>query len=652
MPQREILWNVPPGVVAGLYVLSALSFLWVGLWFFRRSRLWARGAPGAGRADWSRGLARVARYLLTQDRIGTDPYAGWMHRLVFWGFVALLVATTLVGIQHHTGTEFLTGPTYLLFSLGADLGGLAFVVGVGMALWRRRRGGAARLLPSASTTWMLWLLLVLAVTGFLVEAARIARDFPSFERWSPVGYALALALAAVGAGGEAVPPVHLALWLFHGALAIAFFMVIPVTLLRHIGLAACNVARPGGRLGVLPEPVRAVTGPVDLPDFRRLDLVDADACLTCGRCTEVCPAHAAGKPLSPRGVVLGLRDHLDRPDIDLTHLVADDALWSCTTCNACDVACPIGIRVLDKIVTLRRGRVGAGAVPPAAADALESTAQKFNPFGRANSARLEWATGLDVHVAKEGEPVELLYWVGCAGAFDPAGREVTRAVVAILSHLGIAYRVLGSAERCTGDPARRLGEEGLWRELAEHNRRLFQAHQVRTILTQCPHCWHAFGYEYAALGPMPRVVHHSQWLREKLAGGTLKVRPALAETVTFHDPCYLGRVNGETAAPRDVLDEVYNGRRVELPLSGKNSFCCGGGGGQVWLDVRGRTRVEVVRAGQADETGAGTVATACPFCRVMLEAGRSGLEAGRGNWRVRDIAELVAENLVAGPGGR
>jgi Fe-S oxidoreductase len=290
--------------------------------------------------------------------------------------------------------------------------------------------------------------------------------------------------------------------------------------------------------------------------------------------------------------------------------------------------------------------VAVGAVASAAAEALESTSQKFNPFGRANSARLEWAHGLDVPVAKENEPVELLYWVGCAGAFDPAGREVTRAMVAILKHLRVPYRVLGCAERCTGDPARRLGEEGLWRELADQNRRLMQAHEVRTILTHCPHCFHAFRNEYPQRGPMPQVVHHSQWLRQQLEGGALRVRAGLAEGVTFHDPCYLGRANDETEAPRAVLDRIAEGRCLELPLAGKNSFCCGGGGGQVWLDVKGRTRVEVVRAEQIERTGARTVATGCPFCRVMLEAGRSGLEAGRGDWRVKDLAELVVEQLA------
>jgi Fe-S oxidoreductase len=571
-----------------------------------------------------------------------------MHLLLFWGFVALLIATTLVAVQHHSGVVFLTGTTYLAFSLFADLGGLAFCAGVGMALWRRRTAAAhGRLLPRASTTLMLWLLLAVAVTGFLVEGARIARDFPPFEVWSPVGYLTALGLARLGVNGDSVLLPHLALWALHAALVIVVFVLVPVTLLKHVLLGAYSVARPAGRPGLLHPPAEPVTAAVDLSHFRALDLVQADACLTCGLCTQACPAAAAGKTLSPRGVVLGLRAHLDQPAVPLTRQVADDALWSCTACGACDSACPVHIHVLDKIVTLRRGRTAVGELPAPAAEALESAAQKFNPFGRANSARLEWASGLNVPVAREGEAVELLYWVGCAGAFDPAGREVTRAVVKILEHLKVPYRVLGCRERCTGDPARRLGEEGLWQELAGANLRTLAGHRVQTILTHCPHCLHAFRNEYPALGPAPRVVHHSQWLRERLADGTLKVRAA-AEAVTFHDPCYLGRANGETEAPRFALDVLYGDRRREMRAHGRQSFCCGGGGGQVWLDVRGRERVETVRAAQVEETGAQTVATGCPFCRVMLEAGRAGLGGDQGKWRVRDLAELIAENLEAG----
>lgn len=646
-PQREILWNVPPLALDALYLLSALSGVWIVYWFLRRARLWQRGGPAHDQLGWHAGLVRLTSYLVTHRQFRSDAYARWMHRLIFWGFLLLLLATTLVAIQHHGRVVFLTGTTYLLFSLGADLGGLAFSIGVGMALWRRRSPG--RLLPSAATTGVLWLLLAISLSGFLVEAARIAWSFPEFEVWSPVGWVMARALQGLGLSGNAVLGFHRSLWIAHAVLVIVFFVLIPITVLRHTLTAAYSVARPAGRPGLVHEPPGPVVAAVDLSQFRAVDLVQADACLTCGLCTQVCPAEAAGKPLSPRSIVLGLRAYLGDPSTPLTRQVADDALWSCTACSACDFVCPINIHIVDKIVTLRRGRVAAGEMPSSTVEALESTAQKFNPFGQANSARLEWAAGLGVPTVANGDAVELLYWIGCAGAFDPAGRAVSRAMIKILTHLKVPYRVLGCAERCTGDPARRLGEEGLWKELAEHNRRLLTHHRVQTVLTHCPHCLHAFTNEYPpAVGPMPRVLHHSQWLREKLADGSLQVRPGSAEKIVFHDPCYLGRVNDETEAPRAVLDRM-NRNRVELPMSGRQSFCCGGGGGQMWLDVKGRIRVETLRAEQVGASGAAAVATACPFCRVMLEAGRTSLADGPGDWRVQDIAELVAENLIDAP---
>lgn len=645
-PQREIFWNVAPIAATALYVLSGLCVGWIILWFYRRSRLWRQGSPAPRLGSWRDGARRLAEYLGTHRTLRRDRYAGWMHGLMFWGFVVLLIATTLVGIQEHSGVEFLKGGFYLVFKFCSNLGGLAFCAGLGLALWRRRSEAAhGRLARNAAITVLLVGMLVLAVTGFLVAAARIAVDFPGFERWGFVSYGFAVALGAAGFTGAKAAELHGALWLLHAAGAIAFFVFVPISLLKHFFLASYSLMRPASRPGRMSEPSEPVTTAVDLPHFRDLDLVHADACLTCGRCAEVCPAEAAGKPLSPRSVVLGLRAHLDEPQVPLAQQVGDPALWSCTSCHACDAACPIDIHIFDKIATLRRGRVAEGEVPATLAEALESTAQKSNPFGQPNSARMEWAAGLPVPVAQPDEQVELLYWIGCSGAFDPAGRQVSRAVITLLNRLKIKYRVMGCRERCSGDPARRSGEEGLWRELATGNQAKFSAHGVKTILTQCPHCFNSFKNEYPSVGPMPVVLHHSQWLKLQLADGRLKLKPGAAEKITFHDPCYLSRANDETEAPREVLAQLPAAETVEMEKHGRKSFCCGGGGGQMWLDVRGQSRVETIRAAHVEATGAQTVATGCPFCRSMLEAGRAGLPEGQGKWRVQDLAELVVEQL-------
>src|ERR1041384_1106637 len=264
-PHREILWNVPPAVMGTVYTLSALCIAWIVFWFARRSRLWARGAAVASQLNWRDGAKRLADYLATHRTVRRDPYAGWMHALMFWGFVILLIATTLVGIQHHGHLVFLTGPTYLVFKFIANLGGVAFCVGIIMALWRRRSAQShGRLLPNRAITWLLWGMMLLAIGGFLLEAARIARDFPPFEVWSFVGYVLAKGMAAVGLSGERIVPVHRAVWIVHAGMAIGFFIIAPISLLKHIFPASYSAARPASRSGILARPPVPVTTGVDL----------------------------------------------------------------------------------------------------------------------------------------------------------------------------------------------------------------------------------------------------------------------------------------------------------------------------------------------------------------------------------------------------
>jgi Fe-S oxidoreductase len=390
----------------------------------------------------------------------------------------------------------------------------------------------------------------------------------------------------------------------------------------------------------------AAPGSASVRDLDWNDLLHADACTTCGRCNTACPAAAAGKPLQPREIVLGIREasrnlalaegaHLpDRFD--------PAALWSCTTCGACNEACPVGIDVYDKIVELRRALVEAGSVPDPAAALFESTADCFNPFGKDNRERLAWAQGLAPPVAEPGEEVELLYWIGCAGSFDPDGQSVSRSMIAILDRLGIRYRILGGRERCTGDPARRAGEEGLFQQCARDNIAMLAGHSVKTVLTHCPHCFNTMKNEYPEFGASFSVVHHSQFLAQLIDDGRLPSMHGLG-SVTFHDPCYLGRGNGETEAPRAVLDAMSDAR-IEMPRHGKESFCCGAGGGGLWLDVPGRDRIENIRSREAADTGAKTLVTGCPFCKLMLAAGSQALPDGKA-MVVKDLAELVAERM-------
>lgn len=652
---REILGNVPTWLVDSFYALALGALTWAGLSLWRRRAVRHRGRPPVQpEAPLASRLASIARYLTFHEPIRRDRFAGVAHLLTVYGFFALFVGTTLVFLEDQTPLHFFYGTFYRVASLGIDLGGLALTIGLSMFLWRRHVSRQERLLQAWWVAAMAWLLLVISVSGFLLEGARIAVEMPEFERWSAVGYGVALAWNAAGVGAEAASSAHRLLWGLHAFACVLFFAAIPWLFFSHVLYGAAswssNRRRP---LAQLRTPhAGAPPGAARVEDLDWNDLLQADACTTCGRCNAVCPAAAAGTPLRPREIVLGIRSALtprgvSTVDGDLRSQFDPLALWSCTTCGACNESCPVGIDVYDMIVELRRGAVEAGDVPDAAADVFESTARGFNPFGKGDEERLAWAGGLALPIAEPGEAIDLLYWIGCAGSFDPDGQAVSRSMVSILDHLGIRYKILGCRERCTGDPARRMGEEGLFQRCARENIATLASHGVEHVLTHCPHCFNTMRNEYPQFGASFRVEHHSQFLARMRSEGRLEGMQGL-ESLTYHDPCYLSRGNSETGSARSVLDAMTEAR-VEMPRHGRNSACCGAGGGGLWLDVPARDRVENLRTREAVQTGAKTLVTGCPFCKLMLESGRQGLGDAGGSMRVVDLAELVASRMSKGP---
>lgn len=384
---------------------------------------------------------------------------------------------------------------------------------------------------------------------------------------------------------------------------------------------------------------------LQLTDLSWKQLLDSEACTTCGRCQAVCPAHNSGKPLNPKQIVGKVLQAMESPaDLSPLDLITREEVWSCTTCAACIHECPVEIEIVDKIVELRRTLVEAGQVPDMAATALQGMAERGDPWLHPRSSRTQWASGLEVPVAAPGEEVELLYWVGCAGAFDAAAHPIARAMVKLLHHAGVPYKILGSGEQCTGDPARRLGEEGLFQRMARENLARFREHKVKKVLTHCAHCFNTMKNEYPELGAEFEVVHHSQFLQELVAQGRLKPASPLQDPVTFHDPCYLGRYNQEYDAPRAVIGAIPGARLAEMGRSRDRSLCCGGGGGHTWMDIRLGERIDGLRLDEAVQTSARTVVTACPFCKIMLDssAAAKGLQD---QVRVRDLAEVLAEHL-------
>jgi Fe-S oxidoreductase len=637
---RLVWWNVPSWLATLLYVGTAAGLLISAIPLARCASAALGGRRLDSRARFRVGAAarRVLGDVLSHRRLLEDRSAGWAHALLFYGFLGLFIGTCLVFV-HDRIVPFLVGPTYLVFSFLLEWAGLAFLTGIGWSAWRRLSGRPARLERTGSALGILALLGAIGLTGFLLEASRIAVTDPPFEVWSFVGWTLSRLMRATGV---AAPSVHRALWGTHAALCWLFFGLIGATVLRHMVAAPVQLAlrqlRVPGRLAPAPE------APASLEPSRLTwaQLLDAATCVRCGRCTAVCPATAAGKPLDPRRVVQATLQAM-REGRALETVVSPDEAWSCTTCAACVRACPFEIEVLDKLVDLRRTLVEAGAVEPAAARALETTAERGNPFGGVPADRLGWAAGLGVRVLQPGETIDTLYWVGCAGAFDPHGRRIAQATARLLQAAGVEFAVLGSAESCTGDPARRIGDESLFRESAGRVATTLGGVRFRRLVTHCAHCFNMFRNELAPAtnGTTVPTVHHTELFAELVRDGRLAPRGATAEPVTLHDPCYLARHNGQTAAPRAALTTTKGGP-IEMPRSGARTFCCGAGGGGAWVEVRQGSRIAALRMAEARETGARVVATACPFCALMLEG-----ETQPGDIQVRDVAELLWESQPA-----
>jgi len=655
VPFRDTFWNVPGWAQFLLYALSVVAIGVFALGTWQRVSVWLEGKP-ENRFDRLPDRVRfLLRHGLFQARTLTQRYPGVMHALMFWGFCALFLGTVLATIDYDItlplGVKLLKGPFYLFYELSLDLFGLFFVVGLGLALYRRFVARPTRVDPTPGFAFALGLLFVINVTGFVLEACRLAVVRPSWGPWSPVGWVLGQAFLAVGMTEPALRGLHLGTWLFHFVISFGFIAIIPYSYFMHLITTPLNIffakLAPQGALRPIDNIEEAeslgVSKLEELSWKRRLDL---DACTLCGRCQDVCPAHLAGTPLSPKRIIVKLRNLMHEGNGRAIHgeTIAAEELWACTTCMACVEACPAFIDIVDTIVDLRRYlALSEGALPATAGTSLQNMQRAGNPWGMAAADRLVWAEGLDVPRLEEGREVEYLYWVGCSASYDRRNQSIARAVVRILKAAGVSFAVM-QEEKCNGDAARRLGEEYLYQTLAGENIENLKRYRFRKVITACPHCFNTIGNEYRQFGGAFEVLHHSVVISELIRAGRLRLARPRAELLTYHDSCYLGRYNGVFDAPRDSLKAIPGLQLVEMSRSRNKGLCCGGGGGHMWMEVRGKRRVNEIRVEEALTTKARTVGTACPFCLAMVDLGRKvkGVEE---ELQVKDVAELVAEAL-------
>ncbi len=701
---RVIFGGIPFWLKVIFYITIASFLIATGFMFSRRTRNWTRGAPERRKLDRrsaERRMKRLGQGLRMQTLL-QDPQAGMMHSLIYFGFTILFIGTVTVEIEDlvPTSLKFLHGNVYLAFSFILEIAGLMLFAGLCWAVWRRyvQRVYRTRIKTRPENVVILGTLFAIAITGFVVEAFRIAASgFPSFETWSFVGYWLGKGLVAIGGGdGPWVVLAHQWFWTVHFAVFALFLLLLPTTMLRHMITSPMNLylsdrERPRGAMRPMPNLMEAEIeqiGAAEVKDFTWKQLFDTDACTMCGRCTSVCPAHNTGKPLDPREIVLkvgevmnltagfsttqegemlveGEMHQVESPttppigiDKEITvssetvfERVTSEELWSCVTCRACDEICPVDIEIVDKILDMRRYlSLMESDFPTQLGNAYRGMENAGNPWGMGQQDRTSWAEKLDFELPVIGETYEgipeYLWWVGCAGSFDDRNVNVSRSIAKLLHDAEIDFAVLGSNEMCTGDPARRSGNEYVFQMLALQNIETLGEAGVKKVIAQCPHCFNTLKNEYPYYGGNYDVVHHSQLLEELVESGRLSLDGEIAAKVTYHDSCYLGRYNDVFAAPRKILGNIKGIDVVEMPRNGTGSFCCGAGGARMFMEEHTGKKIQIERTQEAVATGADTVATACPFCYVMLDDGIKE-EGHEETHRVADVSVLMAEALEA-----
>ncbi|MBK6855957.1 MAG: (Fe-S)-binding protein [Microthrixaceae bacterium] len=683
--QRHVFGNIPSAVKLAFYIVIPLVIVYGAVMFAMRVKNWERGTP-----DNRRTTPQNAKRRLEDFRSGVymqtllrDPAAGLMHSLLYFSFLILLAVTTILEINHQLpeGLKFLHGTTYQAYSFVGDLAGLGLLVGVVWAIVRRYvvRPYRIRIKSKADHVLGLGTLLALAVTGLGAEAWRIALEgTPDYEKWSFIGYPIATAIDGMStlSGG------HQIWWLAHVFSFVVFLVILPVTMMRHMFTSPLNMYlrdkdRPKGAMRPMPNLMETELenfGASTVEEFTWKQLLDTDACTMCGRCTSVCPAHATGKPLDPREIVLKTGEVMaasGTPSVSppistvaeitigsssLFERITPEEVWSCTTCKACDEICPVNIEILDKILDMRRYlSLMESNFPTELGSAYRGMENSGNPWGMSQNDRAAWTSKVDDVAIVDGSEAfdhEYLYWVGCAGSFDDKNQKVTQAMAKLMQRAGVDFAILGPSENCTGDPARRSGNEYIFQMLAMQNIETLDGMGVRKIITQCPHCFNTLMNEYPQLGGHYEVVHHSQFLEWLIDQGKLDLSEArLEERIVYHDSCYLGRHNDVYMAPRNVIGNLAGIDLVEASANGTKGMCCGAGGARMFMEETIGTKVNDARSEQLVETGAGRVATACPFCYIMIDDGVKGMGKDE-DVKVADIAMHLLEAIETGEAER
>jgi len=679
---REIFFEIPYAWI--IYILAAISITALAYAFYRRLKLWRAGTRDDSFSNIGLKTKAFIRTGIVDGllhrKILRDRYSGIFHILIMWGALLLLFGTALDVISHYI-VDFLHGNTYLAISFLADLGGVMIILGV-IALAARRYIQKPDRLDNRFDDWaVLYLIFVIVISGFIVEGLRMVvtdatfTEQPIMSEWAPwsfFGFAFAKAFEG---GGRDLLFTYQVLWWFHSILVIGaiFYIALRLSKLTHIVVSPINVlfrsSRPKGALrpldlSVNPDQVPSY-GASEIYHFTFKDLLDLDACTRCGRCQELCPAYLSGKPLSPKNLIQNLKaslteqgpiilksdrcvnDPFDGCRLMMSDVVTEDEIWSCTTCRFCQEQCPVYIEPINKIIEMRRNLVlEQTKFPETAMSALRSMEQRGHPWQGIVATKEDWAEGQNVKLIGENGQIDILYWVGCTAALEERNIKIAKAVVTLLRAADVNFAILGNKESCCGEPARRIGNEYLFQTLAKKNIDVMKKYEIKKIVTSCPHCFNTIKNEYPQFGGDFEVVHHTEFLADLIKQGKLKVSQNFTKNTTYHDSCYLGRYNDIYAAPRLILQNVMdNGNGpLEMEHTMNKAFCCGAGGGRMWMEEQIGRRINQMRTEEAIDVKAEVIASACPFCLQMFEDAIKSLEQ-EGSMKAMDISEILLSNL-------
>ena len=595
-------------------------------------------------------------------RILKEWYPGVMHLLIFLGFIIPLAVVIITHIPFTTTITFGNA-----FSLFLDLVGAAGVIGICIALYRRYITRPERLDEGKpDDAYALLFILSILLAGFCIEGLRIALTQPEEVIWSPIGFLYGKLFHLTTMDKNQLLVLHRFLWEVHLLLVLAFIAYLPYSKLLHIVTSPLKVLfqsteRPQTLKRIEDFETTETFGVSTIEEFSWFQLFELDACTRCGRCQDNCPAHLSKKPLSPKKVYQNLKSHLEdkylgsskKGDAEsdqalIGKIVEDDTIWACTTCLSCYANCPVFISYVDKNTELRRYLVLMESRFPTEVQAVfRNMENNSNPWGVGRHTRADWAKGLDIKTLAEDSEIDVLLWPGCAGAFDDRNKKVSVSMARILKAAGVKFGILGVEEGCCGDSARRIGNEYLYDSLVQSNMEVLEKYKVKRIVTTCPHCYNTLKNDYPQYGAAYNVLHHTEFIAELIKQGKLRFNGRGDKEVCYHDSCYLGRYNNIYEPPREVLKSIPGIKILEMERRRQKSFCCGAGGGRMWMEEHLGKRINEMRVEQALEVNPEIISSACPYCLTMLEDGIKAKEKEE-LIKVLDIAEIIENSLSSG----